>query len=172
MYQIQRLAWRTVGSSPAGSFFFALHASHSHGYVVPVHSRAGKKKKRSHPHRCTAPTLPYCNTQQQEREYSIVKMASLNDIVPAGVVTGDDLLTLLEHARANGYAIPAVNCTRYVHDQRLSIAKIRRCKDTWECEEGSHHRQDGSKSDTAVVLQCQRTQQKGSNYSTYIFSVV
>eukprot|EP00339_Tiarina_fusa_P020871 CAMPEP_0117071158 /NCGR_PEP_ID=MMETSP0472-20121206/49999_1 /TAXON_ID=693140 ORGANISM="Tiarina fusus, Strain LIS" /NCGR_SAMPLE_ID=MMETSP0472 /ASSEMBLY_ACC=CAM_ASM_000603 /LENGTH=46 /DNA_ID= /DNA_START= /DNA_END= /DNA_ORIENTATION= len=38
-------------------------------------------------------------------------MASLNDLVPSGVVTGDDLLTLLEHARANGYAIPAVNCT-------------------------------------------------------------
>ena len=41
-------------------------------------------------------------------------MASLNDLVPSGVVTGDDLLTLMEHARANGYAIPAVNCTRYV----------------------------------------------------------
>eukprot|EP00525_Craspedostauros_australis_P004592 CAMPEP_0198121414 /NCGR_PEP_ID=MMETSP1442-20131203/32043_1 /TAXON_ID= /ORGANISM="Craspedostauros australis, Strain CCMP3328" /LENGTH=329 /DNA_ID=CAMNT_0043780219 /DNA_START=60 /DNA_END=1046 /DNA_ORIENTATION=+ len=38
-------------------------------------------------------------------------MASLNDIVPAGVVTGDDLVTLLDHARANSYAIPAVNCT-------------------------------------------------------------
>lgn len=41
-------------------------------------------------------------------------MASLNEIVPAGVVTGDDLMNLLEHARSNGYAIPAVNCTRYV----------------------------------------------------------
>lgn len=41
-------------------------------------------------------------------------MASLNDLVPSGVVTGDDLLTLMEHARANSYAIPAVNCTRYV----------------------------------------------------------
>jgi fructose-bisphosphate aldolase class II len=39
-------------------------------------------------------------------------MASLTDIVPPGVVTGDDLLTLFEHARTNGYAIPAVNCTR------------------------------------------------------------
>jgi len=36
---------------------------------------------------------------------------SLTDIVPPGVVTGDDLLKLLEHARDNGYAIPAVNCT-------------------------------------------------------------
>lgn len=40
--------------------------------------------------------------------------SSLNDIVPAGVVTGDDLMALMEHARANNYAIPAVNCTRYV----------------------------------------------------------
>ena len=39
----------------------------------------------------------------------------LNELVPPGVVTGDDLLVLLEHARANGYALPAVNCTRYVH---------------------------------------------------------
>lgn len=42
------------------------------------------------------------------------KMASLNDLVPSGVITGDDVLTLFEHARANSYAIPAVNCTRYV----------------------------------------------------------
>ena len=28
-----------------------------------------------------------------------------------GVVTGDDYLAVLNHARANGYAIPAVNCT-------------------------------------------------------------
>ena len=41
-------------------------------------------------------------------------MTSLCDIVPSGVVTGDDLVTLLDHARANSYAIPAVNCTRYV----------------------------------------------------------
>jgi len=38
-------------------------------------------------------------------------MASLMEIVPPGVVTGDDLLKLLEHAREVGYAIPAVNCT-------------------------------------------------------------
>lgn len=38
-------------------------------------------------------------------------MTGLKDIVPSGVVTGDDLLKLLEHARDNGYAIPAVNCT-------------------------------------------------------------
>mmetsp|Transcript_3317 Transcript_3317/g.3344 ORF Transcript_3317/g.3344 Transcript_3317/m.3344 type:complete len:397 (-) Transcript_3317:346-1536(-) len=38
-------------------------------------------------------------------------MTDLTKIVPAGVVTGDDLLKLLKHARDNGYAIPAVNCT-------------------------------------------------------------
>ncbi|EEC46498.1 cytosolic class II aldolase [Phaeodactylum tricornutum CCAP 1055/1] len=38
-------------------------------------------------------------------------MATITDLVPPGVVTGDNLTTLLEHARANGYAIPAVNCT-------------------------------------------------------------
>lgn len=36
---------------------------------------------------------------------------SLADIVPPGVVTGDDLVKLLKHARENNYAIPAVNCT-------------------------------------------------------------
>ena len=41
-------------------------------------------------------------------------MTFLTDIVPTGVVTGDDLVKLVEHARDNGYAIPAVNCTRYV----------------------------------------------------------
>jgi hypothetical protein len=41
-------------------------------------------------------------------------MSKLSDIVPAGVVTGDDLYNLFDHARTNGYAIPAVNCTRYV----------------------------------------------------------
>jgi fructose-bisphosphate aldolase class II len=39
-------------------------------------------------------------------------MTALNTIVPPGVVTGDNLVKLLEHARDNGYAIPAVNCTR------------------------------------------------------------
>jgi len=36
---------------------------------------------------------------------------SLASIVPPGVVTGDDLVKLMDHALANGYAIPAVNCT-------------------------------------------------------------
>lgn len=38
-------------------------------------------------------------------------MTSLKDIVPPGVITGDDVTNLFEHARANGYAIPAFNCT-------------------------------------------------------------
>jgi len=36
---------------------------------------------------------------------------SLASIVPPGVVTGDNLVKLFEHARATGYAIPAFNCT-------------------------------------------------------------
>jgi fructose-bisphosphate aldolase class II len=39
-------------------------------------------------------------------------MTTLNDLVPSGVITGDHVLTLFEHARAHGYAIPAINCTR------------------------------------------------------------
>jgi hypothetical protein len=52
-------------------------------------------------------------------------MASLSDIVPSGVITGDDLLTLMEHARANSYAIPAVNCTRYVWCWNLEVRKFK-----------------------------------------------
>lgn len=48
-------------------------------------------------------------------------MTSLADIVPSGVVTGDNLMKLLEHARANSYAIPAVNCTRYVRPSTTGI---------------------------------------------------
>lgn len=36
---------------------------------------------------------------------SIPKMSTLADIVPPGVVTGDNLVKLLDHARSNGYAI-------------------------------------------------------------------
>jgi fructose-bisphosphate aldolase class II len=38
-------------------------------------------------------------------------MSNLADIVPPGVVTGDDLMKLMTHAKDNGYAIPAFNCT-------------------------------------------------------------
>jgi len=38
-------------------------------------------------------------------------MAALEDIVPPGVITGKDVLTLFEYAREKGFAIPAVNCT-------------------------------------------------------------
>lgn len=36
-------------------------------------------------------------------------MSSLSDLVPAGVITGDDVLTLFDHARTNGYAIPGMS---------------------------------------------------------------
>ena len=39
-----------------------------------------------------------------------VKTAS-STTLKRGVVTGKDMLDVLDHARANGYAIPAVNCT-------------------------------------------------------------
>lgn len=39
-------------------------------------------------------------------------MAPLNDIVPPGVVTGDDLVKLLTHAKDNGYAIPVRRTAR------------------------------------------------------------
>jgi len=38
-------------------------------------------------------------------------MTGLADIVPPGVVTGENLLKLLKHAKDNEYAIPAFNCT-------------------------------------------------------------
>eukprot|EP00457_Paulinella_chromatophora_P008308 gb/GEZN01008339.1/.p1 GENE.gb/GEZN01008339.1/~~gb/GEZN01008339.1/.p1 ORF type:complete len:366 (-),score=77.01 gb/GEZN01008339.1/:303-1400(-) len=37
-------------------------------------------------------------------------MSGLLDIVKPGVVTGDDVMKVLAHAKANKYAIPAVNC--------------------------------------------------------------
>jgi len=35
----------------------------------------------------------------------------IRGLVPSGVVTGDNLITLLRYARDNNFAIPAVNCT-------------------------------------------------------------
>eukprot|EP00970_Alexandrium_tamarense_P017294 scaffold9037_cov55-Alexandrium_tamarense.AAC.1 len=34
--------------------------------------------------------------------------------VPVGVITGDNVTKLLQHAKDNSYAIPAFNCTRCV----------------------------------------------------------
>ena len=34
--------------------------------------------------------------------------------VPPGVITGENVRKLMKHAKDNGYAIPAFNCTRYV----------------------------------------------------------
>lgn len=38
-------------------------------------------------------------------------MAGLQGIVPPGVVTGDNLLKLMDHCRTHGFAIPGFNCT-------------------------------------------------------------
>eukprot|EP00924_Labyrinthula_sp_SR-Ha-C_P001120 maker-scaffold_7-snap-gene-14.5-mRNA-1 protein AED:0.10 eAED:0.10 QI:391/1/1/1/0.75/0.6/5/115/368 len=38
-------------------------------------------------------------------------MTTLKDIVPVGVLTGDDVMKLLDFAKSKGFAIPAVNCT-------------------------------------------------------------
>lgn len=38
-------------------------------------------------------------------------MSTLNDLVPAGVLTGDDVQKVFAYAKAHGFALPAVNCT-------------------------------------------------------------
>ena len=37
-------------------------------------------------------------------------MSKIFDIVKPGVVTGDDVTKLFNHAKENNFAIPAVNC--------------------------------------------------------------
>ena len=38
-------------------------------------------------------------------------MTTLNDLVPAGVITGDDVQKVFAYAKSHGFALPAVNCT-------------------------------------------------------------
>ena len=38
-------------------------------------------------------------------------MTTLEDLVPAGVVVGDDVQKVFAYAKANGFALPAANCT-------------------------------------------------------------
>jgi fructose-bisphosphate aldolase class II len=38
-------------------------------------------------------------------------MTTLNDLVPTGVITGDDVQKVFAFAKAHGFALPAVNCT-------------------------------------------------------------
>lgn len=38
-------------------------------------------------------------------------MSTLKDLVPAGVVTGEDVQKVFAYAKAHGFALPAVNCT-------------------------------------------------------------
>jgi fructose-bisphosphate aldolase class II len=35
----------------------------------------------------------------------------LSDIVPAGVITGDNVRKVFDYAQEHGFAIPAINCT-------------------------------------------------------------
>jgi hypothetical protein len=46
--------------------------------------------------------------------------------VPVGVITGDDVVKLLKHAKENGYAIPAFNCTRCAPPKKGCLVKIHR----------------------------------------------
>jgi fructose-bisphosphate aldolase, class II len=38
-------------------------------------------------------------------------MPTLNDLVPAGVITGDNVQKVFAYAKGHGFALPAVNCT-------------------------------------------------------------
>ena len=38
-------------------------------------------------------------------------MDTLNDLIPAGVITGDDVQKVFAYAKAHGFALPAANCT-------------------------------------------------------------
>ena len=38
-------------------------------------------------------------------------MTTLNELVPAGVIAGDDVQKVFAYAKAHGFALPAVNCT-------------------------------------------------------------
>ena len=38
-------------------------------------------------------------------------MTTLNEMVPAGVIAGDDVQKVFAYAKAHGFALPAVNCT-------------------------------------------------------------
>jgi fructose-bisphosphate aldolase class II len=39
------------------------------------------------------------------------RMSTLNDLVPAGVIVGDDVQKVFAFAKAHGFALPAANCT-------------------------------------------------------------
>jgi len=51
---------------------------------------------------------PYFLNKHHSRPF---KMPSLQGVVPAGVVTGANLMKLLEYCRDNEMALPAFNCT-------------------------------------------------------------
>jgi fructose-bisphosphate aldolase class II len=54
-----------------------------------------------------------------------VQASATKTTFKAGVVTGDEFIKVLDHARSNGYAIPAVNCTMSpVTNACLEAAKL------------------------------------------------
>jgi len=56
-------------------------------------------------------TLAARRSAQVCKAQAVESASSLMDVLKPGVVYGKDLVTLLNHAKENGYAIPAVNCT-------------------------------------------------------------
>ena len=38
-------------------------------------------------------------------------MSTFNDLMPAGVITGDDVQKVFKYAKAHQFALPAANCT-------------------------------------------------------------
>ena len=46
-----------------------------------------------------------------EHCYLAKMTVTLKEVVPAGVITGEDVIKLLDFAKRKGFALPAVNCT-------------------------------------------------------------
>ena len=38
-------------------------------------------------------------------------MSTLQELIPAGVIVGDDVQKVFSYAKAHGFALPAANCT-------------------------------------------------------------
>jgi hypothetical protein len=121
LLRVLRTAWSATRTS-AQNAAFSLEIRHmrdpSFASLLPAsHTHHHQNNKNVFVEKRSIDTKSFflsCKLNDNTTTYKIVAMASLCDIVPSGVITGDDVLTLFEHARANSYAIPAVNCTRCV----------------------------------------------------------
>ena len=60
---------------------------------------------------CESTVCEYFFLSFQQQPLSISIMPSLEGVVPAGVVTGANLMKLLNYCRDNEMALPAFNCT-------------------------------------------------------------